>query len=188
MSLTPKRRVLGVSPGGRGIGIAGLDGPEELTRFEMTATAASESSRQRGERFRRGFLQILEEERPDVVVLEAIDGSRRTLWTTEASRVARELAKERGVSVVAMPLDDARTIVAGGGHRTRIETHRTLAGRWPQLGRCTKQPLHSRFYGYTDQYWERPFAALTLAVACAGSSEVGSETRQARSSNETVFT
>lgn len=168
MSPPASGRILGVSPGGRDTGIAAVGRHLNLRRFEVIGVRLRGSLHDKLSAFRDRFDELVAQERPSLVVLERLAGGRKTALTDEIARTVRQVVALHGLPLREASLDDARAALAGGQPAVRITAHRALCNRYPQIANCTKQPIYSKWYGYTDQYWERSFAALALAVAAAG--------------------
>jgi len=173
MSPSVTGRVLAVSPGGRATGIAVIGRRFNLRRFEVIGVRLRGTLREKLALFRDRFDRLIDEERPDLIILERLDGGRRTNDTKEISQTVREVTALQGLPLREASLHDARAALANGQPAVRIAAHRALCQRFPQIAKYTKQPVYSKFYGYTDQYWERSFAALALAVTVGAFTGVG---------------
>lgn len=138
-------RITSISPGGRYVGIASFHG-EALLRAEVLSLRACRSAEDKLGAFTEKLRRVLDEDRPDVLVVEALRPIRSTnIARSQAERAAHE-ATERGLGLDLLDLRSAKEALVG---RVRFDTLRAqLAAMYPEtwhvLGNPDAEPRRVR--------------------------------------------
>jgi hypothetical protein len=160
---TPVRRerILAISPGAR-TGIATFDG-RTIWRFSVLAASRMLT---RPKVFSARLEKLIDEDKPKSAVIELLDFRRESDYSLEVVKVAAKVLMAHRVPTVLIVLRGARYRVFGE-RLTRAMMHERLVKAYDALEGCTRGTRY-RWYGYLDVYWERAFAALTLALDAHG--------------------
>ncbi len=140
--------VLGVDPGltrcGFGLVEGGLEGPERFAarRAGVLETPPGDPVEERLAQLHREFLSLLDEARPDVVVVERVffqRNARTAIGVAQASGVAIALAGARGLRVRQFTAQEVKLAVTGYGAATKSQVQEMVA-RLLGLGEVPRPP------------------------------------------------
>ncbi len=154
-----KTNVLAIDPGTREMGYAHFDG-FELLDYGVRSLRSADGNRQAVfGKVDPIVLRLLEEKRPDVVILEKNRFSQIRSNVRLALTVyhIRSLAKRRRVPVIEYDPRTIRRVVCNNGNCRKMEVARTVAVRYPEL----------KVYLSSDRKWKvRYHLNMFDAVAC----------------------
>ena len=178
MLIRTNTRILALSPGARRTGVAAIEAGATGVRFRRLHVIAGRPEAETGRKtFEARLARVLAEEKPEVIVLETLEAARATRENLAVAQAVEAAVRGQKTRIEHIPLMLARRHIVGTGKdSTRVSLHRALRSRFPQLASCTRIPMElrrhdSRLFGQTEQYWERAFAALALALAAAEGTE-----------------
>lgn len=158
-------RILAISPGARLTGVVALDAIGGLAWFETLRLRGISAPETRGKRVEDAIFHAFERTQPSVVVIEELARGRNTAANRAIASAAELTVMKCGLPCQEWSLASARRVVSADRRMPRASLHRLLVEHYPQL--APHVPSLSQLQGGTelDQYWERSFAALTIAVA-----------------------
>jgi len=164
----PKRtslpRILAIDPGTKEMGVAFLEGDQDLAYYGVKSFRCERTPRIIRKEIRRAITRLIAMFQPDTLILERLyyvqqKGSK---LLNLVYKDLKTLGREEGLRVVEMAPSTARKALVGDGRATKLEVARFLAVRFPELQASLIENKRRR---WQQKYWLNMFDAVALALA-----------------------
>jgi Holliday junction resolvasome RuvABC endonuclease subunit len=159
-------RILAISPGTRGMGVAVLE-EGRLVYFGVKALRQGKLSDRVIKRGVHIIEKLMDEYDPHILAIEKTlyAGSRRSSILHGFCKKTKGIAKDRGIHVYNGLPSVVRKTICGEGSSTKRETAKTIANIYPELMKyLTDQKSYNQ--QQREHYWMSVFDAVGLGLVC----------------------